>query len=381
MQSLEHATVYKSNSLVEAAYRLTVVEQRLVLACISQVPRGQPITDQVMYSVTALDIAELSDTDPKSSYRELQEAALRLKRREVRIERETNGNRKRKKVLICGWVQTIEYVEAEGRVNLRFNKDMLPYLTELSAQFTKYRLAAVAKMNSAHAIRFYELLSQWRDVGKREVAVAWLREIFMLGDKYPAIKDFKKWVIDAAVAQINEHSDLIVSYEQRKSGRIVSHLIFTFAPKKAPAQLPANPEETFAKAQANQAPARAKPPTQVIREGELFQRLREIGIGERLALSWIKQDEIRTKAALEYTEARAAQGFIRGSKAGYVRRVIEEGSKTDLSPPPSPKLTRKEIKRLARPGETWEQAEIRIGREKDRQRRSVLVSEQPTPSG
>ena len=248
MSNLESAMVYKSNSLVEASYRLSVAEQRIVLACISQVPRGEPVTDEVMYSVSALDIADLSETDSKTAYRDLEEATLRLKRREVRIERETNSKRKRNKVLICGWVQSVVYMEDEGRVCLRFNKDMLPYLTELSAQFTKYRLKAVAKMDSAYAVRLYELLVQWQGVGKREVAVEWLRDTFQLGDKYPAIKDLKKWVIDPAVAQINEHSDLAASYAQRKTGRNVTHLIFTFAPKEEAQPRPA------------EAPARDAPP-------------------------------------------------------------------------------------------------------------------------
>ncbi len=234
MPNLEKATVYKSNSLVEASYRLTVAEQRIILACISQVRRNETITDEVMYSVSAQDIAALSETDEKTAYRDLQEAALRLKRREVRIEKEANSNARRKQVLICGWVQSIMYVESEGRVCLRFNKDMLPYLSSLTQQFTKYQLKAVAKMSSAHAIRLYELLAQWREKGKREVEVEWLRGALELGDKYPAIKDFKKWVIEPAVAQINEHSDLKVGYDQRKTGRVVSHFRFTFTPKQAP---------------------------------------------------------------------------------------------------------------------------------------------------
>lgn len=238
MPNLERAMVYKSNSLVEASYRLSVAEQRILLACISQVRRDEPITDEVMYSVSAQDIAELSETDSNTAYRDLKEAALRLKRREIRIEQEPNGKSKRKQILICGWVQTIMYMETEGRVNLRFNKDMLPYLTELTAQFTKYRLKAVAKMDSAYAIRLYELLIQWRDVGERDVPVEWLRDTFQLGDKYPAIKDLKKWVIEPAVAQINEHSDLWVKWNQRKTGRCVTHLRFQFGLKVEAAATP-----------------------------------------------------------------------------------------------------------------------------------------------
>jgi plasmid replication initiation protein len=302
--------VYKSNSLVEASYRLSVAEQRIVLACVSQVPHGEPVTDEVMYSVTVLDIAELSETDSDTTYRDLEEATLRLKRREVRIEKEANGNAKRKKVLICGWVQSVVYMENEGRVCLRFNKDMLPYLTELSTQFTKYRLKAVAKMDSAYAIRLYELLVQWQGIGKREVSLEWLRDTFQLGDKYPAIKDFKKRVIDLAVDQINEHSDLSASYIQRKTGRNVTHLTFTFAAKEE-----AKPEE---KAAVQETPA--------VPDSALFQRLRNLGIGAKLAKEWIKQDEARALAAVAYVEARAQNGQVKGSAAGYLRSVFESGA-------------------------------------------------------
>jgi hypothetical protein len=302
--------VYKSNSLVEASYRLSVIEQRIVLTCISQVPRGEPVTDEVMYSVTAQDVAELSETNSRTACRDLQEGALRLKRREVRIEKEANGNAKRKQVLICGWVQTIMYIENEGRVCLRFNKDMLPYLTELSTQFTKYRLKAVAKMDSAYAIRLYELLVQWQGIGKREVSLDWLRDTFQLGDKYPSIKDLKKWVIDVAISQINEHSDLTASYTQRKTGRNVTHLTFTFASKEE-----AKPE-----------PAVVPEAPPAVPDSALFQRLRNLGIGAKLAAAWLKQDEARARAAVAYVEARAGNGQIKGSAAGYLRSVFESGA-------------------------------------------------------
>ncbi len=223
--------VYKSNALIEAQYRLSVAEQRIMLACISQVRRDQPITDDKLYSVSAAEIAAMSDTSTKQAYRELEKAALRLKRREVRLVEQPNGQGRKRKVMLTGWVQTIIYIEEEGRVELRFTKDMLPYLTQLSTEFTKYALADVAQMTSAHAIRLYELLCQWRDARAREVSVEWLREAFQLGDKYPAIKDFKRWVVEPAVKQINEHSPMWVKWSQRKTGRRVSHLLFNFGEK------------------------------------------------------------------------------------------------------------------------------------------------------
>lgn len=223
--------VYKSNALIEAQYRLSVAEQRIMLACMSQVRRDQPITDDKLYSVSAAEIATISDTSTKQAYRELEKAALRLKRREVRLVEEPNGQGRKRKVMLTGWVQTIIYIEEEGRVELRLTKDMLPYLTQLSTQFTRYALADVAQMTSAHAIRLYELLCQWRDIGQREVSIEWLREAFQLEGRYPAIKDFKRWVIESAVKQINAYSPIWVRWDQRKTGRKVSHFIFTFGEK------------------------------------------------------------------------------------------------------------------------------------------------------
>ncbi|MFM9272220.1 replication initiation protein, partial [Halomonas elongata] len=215
----------------EASYRLTPAEQRIMLACIAQVRRDQPITDEVLYNVTVADYAALVSTESHSTYKELADAALRLKRREVWITERPNGDGSHEETLVTGWVQSIRYIKNEGRVQLRFTKDMLPYLTQLTEQFTRYALEDVARMTSAHAMRLYELLCQWRGVGEREVSIEWLREAFQLRDKYPAFKDFKRRVIEPAVTQINEHSPLWVKWDQRKTGRRVSHLMFTFGEK------------------------------------------------------------------------------------------------------------------------------------------------------
>ena len=232
---MDSALVYKSNALVEASYRLSVYEQRIILACIAQVRRDQPLTDKQLYTVSAQQIADMTGTSLGTAYQNLKAASERLYRREVTLHEAPNGNGKGK-VRLTRWVQTVEYREAEGLVALRFGTDMVPYLSQLTGQFTRYALTDVARMNSAHAIRLYEMLCQWRNGGQREVSIERLREAFHLGDKYAAIKDFKKWVIEPAVKQINEHSPLWVEWSQRKTGRRVSHFIFTYAEKSAEAE-------------------------------------------------------------------------------------------------------------------------------------------------
>lgn len=227
---MDSALVYKSNALIEASYRLSVYEQRIILGCIAQVRRDEPLTDQRLYTVSAQQIADMTGTQLGAAYQNLKAAAERLFRREVTLHEAPNGQGGAK-VRLTRWVQEVVYQKDQGTIALRFSQPMVPYLSQLTEQFTRYALTDVARMDSAHAIRLYELLCQWRDSGQREVSIEWLREAFQLEGKYPAIKDFKRWVIQPAVEQINEHSPMWVKWSQRKTGRRVSHLAFTFGEK------------------------------------------------------------------------------------------------------------------------------------------------------
>lgn len=89
------------------------------------------------------------------------------------------------KVRLTRWVQEVVYQKDLGTIALRFSQPMVPYLFQLTEQFTRYALTDIARMDSAHAIRLYELLCQWRDAGQREVSIEWLRNAFQLGDKSP----------------------------------------------------------------------------------------------------------------------------------------------------------------------------------------------------
>ncbi|WP_280570809.1 replication initiation protein [Chromohalobacter sp. 296-RDG] len=222
--------VYKSNALIEASYRLSVYEQRIILGCIAQVRRDEPLTDQRLYTVSAQQIAQDADVSVDRAYQHLKAASERLFRREVTLHEAPNGQGAAQ-VRLTRWVQEVVYQKDQGTIALRFSQPMVPYLSQLTEQFTRYALTDVARMDSAHAIRLYELLCQWRETGQREVSVEWLREAFQLEGKYPAIKDFKRWVVVPAVEQVNEHSPLWVKWDQRKTGRRVSHFVFTFGEK------------------------------------------------------------------------------------------------------------------------------------------------------
>ena len=75
-----------------------------------------------------------------------------------------------------------------------------------------------------HSIRIYELITQYRSVGNREITVDKLKEWLQVADNYPRWNNFKARVLDPAITEINEKSDLFVEVEQIKRGRSIHSL-------------------------------------------------------------------------------------------------------------------------------------------------------------
>jgi len=232
-----HLTVVKSNKVVEASYMLSLAEQRVLLACIAQIDSTAVLTEEYRFEVTAFGVADLAGLENLSNtYRDLKKASEKLYERSVIIDDPDPDNPKitqRK----TRWISSIDYVPGEGKVVLRFALGIIPYLSQLSREFTKYKLKHVAKFESVYSIRLYELLVQWNSSGEREIEVEWLKNQFQVGEKYSRLVDLKKRVIDPAVEEINQHSNLWVKYGQRKSGKTITHFQFQFGLKDKPQPL------------------------------------------------------------------------------------------------------------------------------------------------
>jgi plasmid replication initiation protein len=133
------------------------------------------------------------------------------------------------------WLSEKAYIDGAGHVQVIFTPKVIEHITRLEAEFTSYQLEKVSNMTSAHAIRIYEMLAQYREVGTRELNLKWLRNALQIADnEYKLTGDFKKWVLDAAVEQINKHSDLKVSYTPKKTSRAITDFVFKIKDKNAP---------------------------------------------------------------------------------------------------------------------------------------------------
>jgi plasmid replication initiation protein len=109
-------------------------------------------------------------------------------------------------------------------------------VTRLEEHFTSYQAKQVAHLTSKYAVRLYELLIAWREAGKvPPIEISEFRNrLGLLDDEYTAMHNFKKRVLEPSIQQINEHTDITVTYEQHKKGRLISGFSFRLKQKVQP---------------------------------------------------------------------------------------------------------------------------------------------------
>ncbi len=225
--------IVKSNHVIEASYRLSLNEQRLILLCIQQIKKGQAITPESAFLVSATDIANAYNVTKDRAYTLLQEVADRLYERSLTIQKpDPEYPQKQTKTR---WITAIDYLENEGRIYLYFAPKVIPYISLLESGFTRYNLEYIAPMTSVYGVRFYELFKCWLMGDKSKTKSIPLDELKSLLDvkaQYPSIKDFKFYVLDRGLEDVNQHTDLLVSYENTRTGRKITGLDFTINVKQ-----------------------------------------------------------------------------------------------------------------------------------------------------
>ena len=224
--------VVKDNALINASYSLDLVEQRLILLAIVEARKtGKGINTNDALSVHADNYINHFNVHRNTAYQALKDACKNLfERRFSYQELNKKGNVEN---VVSRWVSEVRYVESEATIKLIFSPAVVPLVTELERHFTSYELEQVSSLSSAYAVRLYEILIAWRSIGKVPmIRLEELRNRLGLGvNEYKAMCDLKKRVLDLAINQISEHTDITASYEQHKQGRTIVGFSFKFKQK------------------------------------------------------------------------------------------------------------------------------------------------------
>lgn len=229
--------IVKDNALINASYNLDLVEQRLILLAIVEAREsGKGINANDPLTVHAESYINQFSVHRNTAYQALKDACDDLFARQFSYQSiSEKGNIINHK---SRWVSEVAYIDNEAVVRLIFAPAIVPLITKLEEQFTKYEIQQISNLTSAYAVRLYEILIAWRSTRKTPLITMhdFRKKIGVLDTEYKRMYDFKKYVLNIALKQVNEHTDIIVKVEQHKTGRSISGFSFSFTQKKVIAQ-------------------------------------------------------------------------------------------------------------------------------------------------
>ena len=224
--------VVKSNQLIQnSRYNLSLAEQRAIAYICSMI---KPSTEDVPYELEyEFDIRQYAKVcglyylDGGKLYEETKNVLDRLMQKIIHLKLPDETE------VMIAWLSTVWLNKKSGKVKIELNKYLVPYLFSLQERFTAYILLNVLAMKSQYSIRVYELLRSYAFRKEVTFELDELKKRLMVDGikSYIRFPDFRRYVLEPAMEEINEYTDISVSYEPITKGRKVIKIKFMMSMK------------------------------------------------------------------------------------------------------------------------------------------------------
>lgn len=213
----QNYSVVKHNDLIEARYKLTLHEQKLVVIVASMVKPND--VDFHEYRISVKEFREMMDVKGHNYHTQIRQKSKMLLKKPLAIPHE-HGE------LYCNWFSSINYLDGEGQIVFKFDPELKPYMIGLKRKFTEYKSRNIMQLHSGYSIRIYELLKQYLSIGERVLELDNLKTLLGIDGKYKAYGHFKQRILDPAKDELNAGTDIMFKYEPIKTGRKVTAIRF-----------------------------------------------------------------------------------------------------------------------------------------------------------
>ena len=176
----------------------------------------QPDKLEREHTLTAKEFSELFNVSLSNCYLILKQAVDKLMKTDIKVER---GELKEVwRINICSMAK---YNKNQGFITIQFTDSIMPYLAQVKERFVLYNLKEIANFGSLYTTRLYELIQEFKETGWMLKSVEQLRDIFAVGEKFKAYRDFKQRTFAHACEEINDNYDMGLRFEELKEGRKV----------------------------------------------------------------------------------------------------------------------------------------------------------------
>ena len=223
--------IVKHNKLIESAYTMTATEAKIVAKLTSLIEKDdEDFKEHIFKSADLLKELGLGS----ENYTALEQSIDRLMSRIIEIKLDTKNKKGENDILKITFVSSCIYSHSTSEIILRYDPNLKPYFLQLSQNFTKYFLKNILELKSFYAIRIYELLKQYEKLKERKIEIKELRDILQIKEtEYKKYSHFKDKILKTAEREINEKTDLKVSFEEIKTVRKVTAVRFKIEKKSS----------------------------------------------------------------------------------------------------------------------------------------------------
>lgn len=231
---------------------MTPREQKLVLYVISMIEPEDEFFK--LHKINVKHFAQIAGLDSNALYKELREVALQIKSKPLVINGHIEPGDTNPTELITSWfADVVIQANGDGYIGVSISERLKPYLLQVKREFFRYRLAYVLHLRSGYAIRLYQWAKRWQYAGKRRISIDELRVVMGTVELTPKgnisktllalYKDFKKRALLPAVTEINQKTDIFVSFVENKvkGAKAVESLTFTISENANASELEAVP--------------------------------------------------------------------------------------------------------------------------------------------
>lgn len=241
---LEKKKIVEHNDLIMSSAKMDTVPLKFFELAVAEIDTFNPPKDNTIYlsKKDMFKFLNAKDND-KDKYYRFKQAISKMQKQAFFEIREEKG-----KGFVFRNIVPIPYVEWKSysdEVKIRFDVEIMPYLTELKTNFTQFALTDIQGLNSKHSIIIYKWLNMnynqfeyYKKNGNRDgqqlyklcnpvIEVDELRWLTNTQKEYVGrFTNFELYVIKKPIKEINKYTRFNVTYDKIREGRKITKIQF-----------------------------------------------------------------------------------------------------------------------------------------------------------
>lgn len=231
--------IVKANQIVrQSKFSLTLIESKIINYMLANLDQTKDSFEWIRFKTTdfckACGMSKTNRKYVKDVIGSLSEKVIQVKVQKF----DANNELISESYVPIRWLEDYE-IKSDGYIFLLLHHRLAPYFLDLKKNFTKLQLAFLIRFRCKYSFPIYEILKSNANFSlttKNKTYVyrqfvSGLRETLCLKDKFTKFSDMERRVLKPAIDEINEYTDLNVSYKFERDGRSVSLIYFKISYK------------------------------------------------------------------------------------------------------------------------------------------------------